>query len=222
MTDAHGSSRSAALARILVAACLLAAAAAFLYGRGEREYLPASPPMRNFPLSMGAWQGTGVEIPDNIQQVLGKGDLMARRFSLDRRVPVDLFIGYFPSQRTGQSIHSPKNCLPGAGWMPVVSERISVPVPGRAAIHLNRYVLGNGRSRLLVYYWYQAHSRTVASEYWAKFFLVADAARLNRTDGSLVRVTSPVMDGEDTAAADERVRAFIRDLAPVLDVYIPI
>ena len=163
-----------------------------------------------------------VPIPDNIKEALGKGDFMARRFFSEQRIPVDLFIAYFPSQRTGQSIHSPKNCLPGAGWLPVESARIAVAVPGRNPVQVNRYVLGNGRARLLVYYWYQAHARTVASEYWAKFYLVADAARLNRTDGSLVRVTSPVLDNEDISAADARVQRFIRQVTPQLDSYIPL
>jgi EpsI family protein len=91
-------------------------------------------------------------------------------------------VAYFQSQRTGQMPHSPKNCLPGAGWMPSESRIVSMNVPGVAQpIEMNRYVVAKGEDRSVVLYWYQSRDRVIASEYRARFYTVADAIRYNRT-----------------------------------------
>jgi EpsI family protein len=86
---------------------------------------------------------------------------------------------------------------------------------------VGEYVISNGSSRQYVLYWYQAHGRSVASEYWAKFYLVDDAIRMNRTDGALVRVITPLAPNEDLAKARERVVGFTAQLAPQLHRFIP-
>jgi len=134
---------------------------------------------------------------------------------------VDLFLAYFPSQRAGDTIHSPKNCLPGAGWSPVEARRISIALPGRAPFPANRYVIAKGSERQLVLYWYWAHERAVASEYLAKFYLVADSIRMNRSDGSLVRVTTPLNAGETADAAQARLLAFAANVVPLINPYVP-
>lgn len=156
-------------------------------------------------------------------QVLGPGDFLLRIYNLeDRSEPyLDLFIAYFPSQRAGDTIHSPKNCLPGAGWAPVESGRLALAVPGHSPFPVNRYVIAKGESRQLVLYWYWAHDRGVASEYWAKYYLVADSIALNRSDGSLVRVTTPLLPGESVDKAQERMMPFVDAVVPRLQNYIP-
>jgi EpsI family protein len=134
---------------------------------------------------------------------------------------VDLFLAYFPSQRTGDTIHTPKNCLPGAGWTPLESGRVALERPDGPAIRVNRYVIGKGTDHMLVLYWYEAHGRAVASEYWAKFYLVADAIRLNRTDGALVRIITPWLSGENLDTAQQRAVDFAGSILPLLDNYIP-
>jgi EpsI family protein len=136
---------------------------------------------------------------------------------------MDLYIAYFPSQRTGDTIHSPKNCLPGAGWAPLESSHIHLQHPaGGSPLEVNRYILGMGDQRMLVYYWYQSHGRAVASEYSAKFYLVADAMRLNRTDGALVRILTPISTGKETVEdAERRAFGFAYSVVPLLDDYIP-
>ena len=67
----------------------------------------------------------------------------------------------------------------------------------------------------------QAHGRAVASEYWAKIFLVADAIRMNRTDGALVRLITPVAQQEGLEAAQQRAVEFARQILPLLETYIP-
>ena len=133
---------------------------------------------------------------------------------------VDLFIAYFPSQRTGNTMHSPKNCLPGSGWDPVSSDRVEIPYRGGRA-SVNRYIIARGAERQLVLYWYQAHDRIIASEYTAKICLVVDAIRMSRTDGALVRIVTPIPPGEGLTKAQLRAESFAQQLVPSLETYIP-
>jgi len=209
--------------RVLIALALLAGAALFLQARGRSEVFPPRLPMASFPESVGNWTGTDVEIPKDVRDVLGPGEFLLRVYRPDDATkPVtDLFIAYFPTQRAGDTIHSPKNCLPGAGWTPVDSRRITLSVEGHAPFVVNRYVIAKGTDRQLVLYWYWAHDRAVASEYWARVYLVTDSIRLNRSDGSLVRITTHMLPGESGDAALQRVLPFTGKVIPLLNQYIP-
>jgi EpsI family protein len=211
-----------ARARFLIAVVLLAGAALFLQARSRNEVLPARPPLSSFPEQLGSWTGTSIEISKEIRDVLGPGDFLLRVYRSDNEQPIaDLFIAYFPTQRSGDTIHSPKNCLPGAGWTPIDSRRITLSVDGHAPFPVNRYVIAKGSDRQLVLYWYWAHDRAVASEYWAKIYLVTDSIRMNRSDGSLVRLTTQMLPGESADAAMQRLTPFAGQVVPLLNQYIP-
>lgn len=210
-------------ARFLTALILLVSTALFLEGRSRSEVLPARLPLASFPEHLGNWSGADIEITQDVLNVLGPGDFLLRVYrSENERVPDNgLFIAYFPSQRTGDTIHSPKNCLPGAGWAPIDSRRIPLSVPGEQPFIVNRYVIAKGSERQLVLYWYWAHDRAVASEYWAKIYLVTDSIRLNRSDGSLIRLTTRIIPGESVDSALQRLVPFAGEVVPRLDQYIP-
>jgi len=209
--------------RFAAAALLLLLTAIFLQARSAKEVLPAREDLASLPHQLGPWVGTDIAIPQDVLDILGAGDFLLRVYrNSDTPEPyVDLFIAYFSSQRSGDSIHSPKNCLPGAGWSPVESERVALTLPGHATFPANRYVIAKGEDRMLVLYWYLAHDRAVASEYWAKFYLVADAMRLNRSDGSLLRVTTPLGRGESIEAAQQRLLSLAGNVTPLIDRYVP-
>jgi len=208
--------------RFLWAAALLASTGIFLRARSRAEILPPRQELASLPLRHGDWVGTNLGISQDVRDVLGDGDFLSRVYQRARREPyVDLFIAYFPSQRTGSTIHSPQNCLPGSGWTPLERSRIPLPAPGGKSIGVNRYVVGKGMERELVLYWYQAHGRVVASEYWAKFFLVADTIRLNRSDGALVRILTPIAGHEGPADAQGRAAAFWDQWSPLLEASLP-
>lgn len=202
---------------------LLAVTGIFLHARSRGENLPVREPVASFPRQLGEWTGTDVEIPQNVRDVLGAGDFLLRVYqdSSATEPYVDLFLAYFPSQRTGDTIHSPKNCLPGAGWSPVESSRIMISLPGHTPFPANRYVIAKGSERQLVLYWYWAHDRGLASEYWAKFYLVTDSIRLNRSDGSLVRVTTPLPPGMAIDEAQQRLLSLVGYVVPILNHYVP-
>jgi EpsI family protein len=205
-----------------VVIALLAGAALFLHSRGQAERLPPREPLHSFPLRVGNWEGREIPIPRWALEVLGAGEFVERDYRRALDEPsVDLFVAYFPTQRTGSTMHSPQNCLPGSGWTPTESARVDLTRLGGGNIVVNRYILVRGLDHLLVLYWYQAHGRAVASEYWAKFYLVADAIRMNRSDGAMIRVMTPIGQNESLTSAEQRGAALVQDVLPLLGRYIP-
>jgi EpsI family protein len=193
-----------------------------LYARGNSDRNPASEPLSQVPHSIAGWVGIDAPIDQESLDVLGAGDFLSRVYTQDgRSMPLGLFIGYFPSQRTGVGIHSPKHCLPGAGWAFESSEYIDLKDGNGKPHQVGEYIIANGENRRFVIYWYEAHGRSVANEYAAKIYMVTDAFRLNRTDGALVRVITSIDPREGTNAAKVRAEAFVAKLAPLLPRFIP-
>jgi len=201
---------------------LLGAAAAALHARNRAEILPPHEALSEFPMRIGGWSGFPLALTQSQLDVLGPGEFLLRNYQRTAaEPPVNLYIAYFPSQRTGDTIHSPKNCLPGAGWSPVESGSMTIPRQDGTSMRVNRYVIAQETNRSFVLYWYQAHGRVTASEYWAKFYLVEDAMRMNRTDGALLRVVTPIVSGGSEEAAQARALAFTHQMLPLLGRYIP-
>ena len=152
---------------------------------------------------------------------------MVRSYSTPGTAGIGVYVGDRASQRQGDAIHSPQNCLPGAGWEPVSQGMMSLPDlrnPQAPAVEVNRYIVQKGIERVLVLYWYQSHGRIVASEYWGKIYLVTDAVRLNRTDAAIVRLTVPII-GESAEAertAERQASEFASALLPRLNGYVPL
>jgi EpsI family protein len=208
--------------RFATAVAVLLAAAAFLHARHKPELDLSRRSLADFPLIIGPWVGRELSIAPEVREVLGPGDFLARIYvDSSTQAPVDLFIAYFPSQRAGDTIHSPQNCLPGAGWAPLERDLLQIARPDGSRAQVNRYVIARGSERQIVLYWYQAHGRMVSSEYWAKYYLVADSIRMNRSDGSLVRAVAPIGRHESLADAQARAVDFAQKLLPLLDAYIP-
>lgn len=200
---------------------ILLLCALFIRSRSRAEVLPPHKNLHSFPFQIGRRIGTSLTISKGDLAVLGPGHFMQRDYRAPGRPDVNLYIAFFPKQTTGDAIHSPKHCLPGAGWSPVVSKIINIPWGDGNILKANYYVLELGLDKEVVIYWFQSHGRTVASEYWVKFYLVEDALRMNRTDGALVRVITPVGDGEPLSGGKHRVIAFTRRILPLLEQYIP-
>jgi EpsI family protein len=208
--------------RFWIAVLLLAATAVFLNLRPNTDRNPPSAPLSQLPAVIGGWTGTDQPIDQETRDVLGPGDFLQRIYMQGPKVaPVSLFIGYFPTQRTGQTIHSPKHCLPGAGWTFESSDYVDLADANGKPHRVGEYVIANSDVKQFVIYWYQAHGRSVASEYMAKVYMVSDAMRMNRTDGALIRVITPMTSSEDLAAAKIRAEAFAKQLMPLLPGFIP-
>jgi len=209
--------------RFAFAVTLIALTAILLQARGRSEIIPSRLPLSSFPAQLGNWDSTQIELDKDTLAILGAGDFLERVYQNPaRNLPaIDLFLAYFPSQRAGDTIHSPQHCLPGSGWNPEENTRVTLSLLGHGAFPANRYVIAKAGARKLVLYWYWAHDRGVASEYWAKFYLVKDSIRMNRSDGALVRVVTDMLPGETPDAAQQRILPFASTVSPLLDDYIP-
>jgi len=198
-----------------------------LESRGDTDRVPASEPLSLMPRSFGAWTAQDIPLTEDTLEVLGKGDFLNRIYTAPSTVPgntvppVSVFIGYFASQRTGQTMHSPQNCLPGAGWTFDSQKYTRIQDINGKTYDVGEYVISNGESKQFVIYWYQAHGRSIPNEYVAKGRMVLDAIRTNRTDGALVRVITPVMPSESLQAAEARAIQFTQQMAPNLPRFIP-
>jgi EpsI family protein len=190
---------------------------ALLYSSMRPEYAPEIRPLSEFPQSLGAWEfyEDGV-VDQETRDILKADDLLSRVYvNPATRRGATLFVAAFRTQRTGAAPHSPKNCLPGSGWTPLLADELTFNAGSPQPITVNRYIVAHGEQRSLVLYWYQSRDRIVANEFKAKFWVMADAIRWNRTDTALVRVVIPLREGEEdeaTAAASDFVRAFFAPL----------
>jgi exosortase D (VPLPA-CTERM-specific) len=192
------------------------------------------PDRRDFSLftpKIGDWVGARQKIEREYLDELQLDDYMLADFAPQGQLalvrgmsaPVNLYVAYYASQRTGQAVHSPSSCLPGGGWRIEHFEQRDVPGTQLRSgpLRVNRAVIQQGLQRMLVYYWFQERGRDLTSEYLVKWYLLVDALTQQRTDGALVRLTTSVAEGEDLATADARLQRFSIATLPRLRAYLP-
>ena len=204
--------------RVLIVVTLLALTAAVERTVSGAEAKVEREPLESLPYLLGDWQGRpATPLAKDIVAVLGVDEHIYRAYVRDG-IPLSLYAGYYDSQRRGDTIHSPQNCLPGAGWHPVSSGTLQLEGIGEP-VHVNRYVIQKELQRQVVLYWYHGRGRIIANEYTNKALLMWDAARLRRTNGGLVRIITPVT--SSTEAAVEHASAFACTLVPALQRLMP-
>jgi EpsI family protein len=205
--------------RLGITAAVLLGAFILLHNITHGEPVVPHQPLHDLSYTLGKWSGQERPLSEQIVQAVSVSDYTNRFYFAGGLAPVQLYVGYYASQKTGDTIHSPKNCLPGAGWDPVHSGFTTINVAGGRQIVVNEYVIQQDQNKQLVFYWYQGRGRVIASEYAGKFWMVADAISRNRTDGALVRLVTPINNNEASARA--RLVGFTQDLFPQLDQIIP-
>ena len=210
-----------------LAACLFATLL-IIQARGDVDQVPSSAPLVQWPARLADWDSRDIAISSEALEILGKGDFLNRVYTEEdpargrpQQVPVQLFVAYFPTQRSGQSIHSPQNCLPGSGWTFVHSGITAFTDRTGKQYRVGDYLISNGREKQEVLYWYQSHGRSIANDYAAKLAMLTDAIRYGRTDAALVRVITSVGPSEDAQSAHERVIDFAKLVTPLLPAYVP-
>ena len=208
--------------RIIVSAVLLLGAILTIHFRSSGEAVQNRKPFSSFPAIVGSWKGQDETIlgPDTLNMLKMSDYLMRRYVDADGR-NMWLYIGYWQSQRRGSGdIHSPKNCLPGGGWEPIEASRLDIPVAGHSRpISVNRYLIQKDNQMQVIIYWFQARGTIVAGELSAKIELVRGAILHNRTDGALVRLSSPVNEGVDQTTG--YLIQYVQALYPLLPEYLP-
>jgi EpsI family protein len=193
---------------------VLGAAACGMAMLPHGETTPPALPLAQFPKQIAGYSTVGdYQLDKNVLEILRASDYVTRTYYEPGVGEVGLYIAYFATQRSGAAIHSPKNCLPGAGWQPEQSSITTLQLDDGRKVPVNLYVIRKGLEQQVVLYWYQSHGRVIASEYAGRFYMVYDALRLNRTDAALIRITAPVVGG-DEAGAKQRVFMFAKQVTP--------
>jgi EpsI family protein len=208
-------------ARVALSVSLLIGALLVLHLRSPGEAVPIRESLHRFPVAVGEWRGHGGAILDlETLKVLKAKDYVMRRYQDPEGRSLWLFIGYWDSQRKGAQPHSPRNCLPGGGWEPVDASMVTIPLAqGLAPITVNRYVIQKGRDQQIVFYWYQSQGKATAGEIAARLEMMKSSIVRHRTDGALVRVSSPVYgSAQDTS---DRLVKYVQAMYPVLGEYLP-
>lgn len=217
---------------------VLLAQAVLFYTASHGDSRPLRQPLSSFPETLPGWQMISQNVVEKeTLDVLKADDVVSRFYArvsqpglhagmLEKRglignAPQELFIAYFSTQQQGQSPHSPKNCLPGAGWQQTEAGEMSIPIPGlEKPIRINKYIISKGQQTSVVLYWYQSHGRVVANEFAAKYYLVSDSMLYHRSDTAIIRVVAPVV-GDNVENALKNATEFVQAVFPAAYQFLP-
>jgi len=187
---------------------LLGVGTLFILGIDVQKTMPLEAPLdAAIPQEIEGYHGRGHRLSEGELQMAAATDYLLRTYapqdSSRGSSGFSLYIGYYAQQSQGRTIHSPKNCLPGAGWQVLASQ--TAPVSTESGTEtVNRYVLQRGEESALVLYWYQGRGRVEANEYVVKWDLLRDSALRGRSEEALVRIVVPIVETEEAAFARAR------------------
>lgn len=209
--------------RVWVAVILILATAGYTRFLSDVHAVSLKAPLEDVPLAIGEWRGRSDEMDERVIGIVGVEDYLLRDYVSAGGLPVYVYVGYYEKQREGDQIHSPRHCLPGAGWRPIRSDVVAFATPGfnGGETRANRYVIAKGEDRQLVLYWYQSGQRNITSEYAAKLWLVIDSIVRKRSDGALVRLIVSLPRDMPLESAQARLEGFARDFLPELGKVLP-
>lgn len=187
--------------------------------RGEIEV--ARKPLSEIPAVLGDWRQKGGDIrfSEQTESVLRTTDYVMRDYFAPDGRRANLYVGFYASQRSGATYHSPQNCLPGSGWEMKTPEFVEIRTPGGKIFTANRYIIQNGDYREVLIYWYEGRGRAVASEYADKIYTVLDGVFRRRSDGAMVRVMTPV--GGDEKESLQKAVDLSAQVAENLSEFVP-
>lgn len=189
----------------------------------QSNEIPAREQFFSFPNTLGAWGGKRDVMEQVYLDELKLDDYIMANFVRRDRDLVNFYVAWYDSQRSGQSAHSPRACLPGGGWR--ITELTDVQLAdiriGSQPLRVNRAQIQLGTQKQIAYYWFQQRGRVITNEYLVKWYLFWDALTRQRTDGALIRLITPLRQGETVESADARLVEFANEIAPRLNRYIP-
>ncbi|MEO1251615.1 MAG: VPLPA-CTERM-specific exosortase XrtD [Pseudomonadota bacterium] len=181
--------------------------------------IPERKEFAGVPNEFEGWRTTVRPMEASVAEVLAADDTIVVDLVSPDQELFNLYIAYFDAQRDGRSWHSPRQCIPGGGWQ--ITQHDVLPFDGAAGKSFNRLLIENRNSRQLVYYWYDQRGRMVANEFIMKLWLMFDAVTRQRSDGAMVRLITPVIDGEPITAADARLVEMMSELETFMPAYVP-
>ncbi|MGQ0702404.1 MAG: exosortase C-terminal domain/associated protein EpsI [Gemmatimonadales bacterium] len=196
---------------------VMAVGAMLMLGVNRQRSMPLRAPLSTIPVEIAGERGKDRVLSAEERRVVGMSQYVAREYGS----AFSVYVGYYDQQTDGRTIHSPRNCLPGAGWEPLDVAPAVVRMPGQP-VTVQRYLLAKGPHRALVYYWYQGRGRVAANEYAVKWDLLRDAALRGRTEEALVRIVVPLRgERQREGAADALASQVTATLVPALARILP-
>lgn len=205
--------------RYLIIIVLLSGTIFYSQLRSDGKPVPIVKSLENFPKHIGSWSGKIHRFSQAVYDMLGVDDSILINYKNDNEDEISMYVGYYESQKQGEIIHSPKNCMLGSGWQPIDISEIDISLDSRK-IPVTKLILEKKSQKMVVLYWYQSGSRAIANEYIQRIYFIYDSIRYNRTNAAFIRFTSPVLnnDYENTVQVLER---FIKKTIPILDDFLP-
>lgn len=202
---------------------LLIGAFLIIHLLSQTKNIPLSKELKYFPETIGNYdKREDISFSPQTAKILAATDYLQREYVSDKNQRINLFIGYYASQKQGKQIHSPKHCLPGSGWEETRYQHQWIPIPAKSGqgITVNKYLVSKGLEHNLVLYWYQSRGRVNTNEYLERFYLVWDAIYRKRTDGAIVRITVPFNEKNKQQVLNDGIK-FVQELTPILDTFLP-
>jgi len=208
-----------------IAALIIVLFFSFLFGTNlinhRDEIIPSHPPLSSFPLAIGEWHGQSDNLPPDVLESLHLSDYWLANYARAKGPSVNLYIAYFASQRAGAENHSPSNCIPGGGWQIENSRTQTLQLPSGKNLKFTRLLIRRGEVAQLVYYWFDERGRDLTETTIAKWYLLQDSITMHRTDGALIRLTTPLAEGENETDAAKRLNGFLALSYPQVRSFIP-
>jgi exosortase D (VPLPA-CTERM-specific) len=208
----------------LASVLLLAALGASPLLEQRQDFIPARTEFIDFPMKMGQWSGKRQILDRHYIDTLKFEDYLLADYSQSGDLStVNLYLAYYASQRKGESIHSPRSCLPGGGWKIQSLDQIPIDVDNDKthSFMVNRALIQKGEDKQLVYYWFRQRGRDITDEYQSKWYIFWDGLTMSRTDGALIRLMIDVSPNQDVEFYDKRLSNFLRVLMPHITRFVP-
>ncbi len=207
--------------RFIIALATLLLTFGLSHGIEFRQKIPISKPFNQFPIQIGEWYGTREDMEQQFLDVLRFSDYIILDYKNRQGKMINFYVAYYQEQRKGESIHSPETCLPAGGWEFREAGTATISLSNGKSMLINKAFIKKGAGSQLAYYWFPMRGRVLTKLYQIKIYNFWDSLLKQRTDGALVRVITPVYNGEEHNEASERLQGFIKEIVPVLDEYIP-
>ena len=205
--------------RYFIVVALLSGTIFYSQLRSDGKPVPIVKTLEDFPKRIGDWSGDKLSFSQAVYDKLGVDDSVLMNYKNDNEDTISMYVGYYESQKQGEIIHSPKNCMLGSGWQPIDISEIDISV-GSRKIPVTKLILENRSQKMVVLYWYQSGNRAIANEYIQRLYFIYDSIRYNRTNAAFVRFTSPVL-SNDYEGSIQLLSNFIKKVVPILDDFLP-
>ncbi len=205
--------------RYFIVIVLLSGAIFFSQLRSDGKLIPIVKTLDDFPKQIAGWRGEPFKFSQAVYDNLGVDDSISIEYKNDNSDQISMYIGYYESQKKGDIIHSPRNCMLGSGWQPIEISEIIISI-GSRKIPMMKMIVEKHSRKMVVLYWYQSGNRVVANEYMQRLYFIHDSLRYNRTNAAFIRFTSHVT-SNDYESTELLMESFINQVVPILDNFLP-